>query len=182
MSISAKSRVSIHFPRSSRRMTFPRSFFTFSIIERVSLILIYSGLVCEIGFIGFKIIDFWRRLPYSLIGSEKCLKPSVTARMVSMMNVWESTICRIWKEGIKDWFLGKLILSYIKAKNSQKILTVACFFIQSRTLATIAQLVEHRFCKPTVISSSLIGGSTSVKFEVRLNIWVGSRVVKWGGL
>jgi hypothetical protein len=28
------------------------------------------------------------------------------------------------------------------------------------SLATIAQLVEHRFCKPTVISSSLIGGST----------------------
>ena len=82
----------------------------------------------------------------------------------------------------KDQLLEKLILSYVKAKNSQKILTVAGFFIQSRTLATIAQLVEHRFCKPTVISSSLIGGSTSVKFEVRLNIWVGSRVVKWGGL
>jgi hypothetical protein len=29
-------------------------------------------------------------------------------------------------------------------------------------LATIAQLVEHRFCKPTVISSSLIGGSTII--------------------
>jgi hypothetical protein len=45
-------------------------------------------------------------------------------------------------------------------------------FLIILALATIAQLVEHRFCKPTVISSSLIGGST----------WVGSRVVKWGGL
>ncbi len=33
------------------------------------------------------------------------------------------------------------------------------FFHRIRPRATLAQLVEHRFCKPAVISSSLIGGS-----------------------
>lgn len=55
---------------------------------------------------------------------------------------------------------------YGKNKKFKNSLTSRRFFIQCASRATLAQLVEHRFCKPAVISSSLIGGSTQV-----LAIW-----------
>ena len=57
----------------------------------------------------------------------------------------------------KDSDHGRIIQ---KNQESQKnFLTRGLFFIQSPSRATLAQLVELRFCKPVVISSSLIGGS-----------------------
>lgn len=119
-------------PRSSRRYRLHFILFTTSMIERVSFTLIYSGLVCEMGLIVLILIYFCVLLRYSSIAPEKCLYPSET-----------------------------LIIVIIE-RLQKKILTRQAFFIQSAPHATLAQLVEHRFCKPAVISSSLIGGSSSI--------------------
>lgn len=60
---------------------------------------------------------------------------------------------------------GEVLVPIRNGKNCDHDASIKKFFDKTTQLyticphATIAQLVEHRFCKPAVISSSLIGGS-----------------------
>ena len=70
-----------------------------------------------------------------------------------------------------DTFI-KMFIAISNGKNGNHELSIEKFFDKTIIfyticpVATIAQLVEHRFCKPAVISSSLIGGSIFWSFRV----------------
>ncbi len=62
--------------------------------------------------------------------------------------------------------IQKQLLIYLKKYVFFGSLNELFYFRQT---ATLAQLVEHRFCKPQVVSSSLTGGSdTIIKFTIIL--------------
>ena len=158
-SISMNTDVLMPLHRSSRRMIVHFIFLRVSFMRRVSFIFIYSGLVWEMGFMGFRLRYFCVLLPYSVMASQKCLNPSVTASIVIMKRNMGYRVKQ------KSCTYNSIIRK--NHKKYKKILTSITFFIEFASLATIAQLVEHRFCKPAVISSSLIGGSTII-FQLRI--------------